>query len=655
MTENNDKIVALTDREKAREKLPIFYGSRDNFTHGFREVLNNGVDEILNHFDNGIVEIILHDDLETITVKDSGRGIPIQEVNENGKPYYDLIFSTLFASGKYEANDKTNSGVNGVGTAVLNATSDIFNVEVCNNGYKYIIEYENGGYIKVPLTKLEKTTDHYTKITFKLDKTMYTETKYEYENIRNIIDKTSKVSPNITLKLFYNNNEEIFHFDSLEDYFINHSSDNLVESFAGINKTYDEINGEKTQIKVVLSCADNEDSLLQECMLNGNNLIEKSSIYDGIITGAKFFINKYIKDNGLYEKKEKNISYDDVNNVLSFCCNVLSNRVEFQSQTKFSTAKKLYQDVAYEYIKNVLEIYSIERKNDFVKLVNQVLLCKRANEKAESTRKEIKKMLEEKITNASNRPLKFVPCRSKNPNEINFVVIEGDSSLNSIKLGRNSYNTCILPLKGKPINPFKSKLDKLLNNDEVKAIFKVLGCGMEYKGKSIKGVPKFNIENLQIDKLLIATDFDIDGYHIQCLFIAIIYTLAPQLLKAGKVYILYTPLYVIKIKTEIEYNGEKSKELLAYSETERNEIVKMLNDKTISFKETRFKGLGGLSVPIMAKALSEDKRIIKQITMEDAEKTKELLELFLTDERLADRKEFIETKGKEYFDYSLYE
>lgn len=655
MTKQNDKIIALTDREKARDKLPIFYGSRDNFTHGSRETINNGIDEILNHFDSGVVEVWLHDDLETMTIKDSGRGIPIQEVDDNGKPYHELIFETLFASGKYEANDSTNAGVNGVGLCTLNFSSEFFYVEVCNSGYKYIIEYENGGYIKTPLTKLEKSDEHYTKITFKLDKEMYTETKYNYENIENLIRKTSKVSPKITLKLNYNQQEEVFHFDSLEEYFITYSADNLITPLVGKNKTYEESDGEKTQVELILSYTNDEDKILQECMLNGNNLIERSSIYDGVVTGVKNFVNKYAKDNALYQKNEKSISNDDVETTINFCCNVLSNRVEFQSQTKFSTAKKLYKDVAQKYIQETLEIYAIENKEDFLKLVNQILISKRASEKAQTIVKQAKKQLEEKVTSASNRPLKFVPCRSKIPSEIDFIIIEGDSSLNSVKLSRDASCMCIQPLKGKPINPFKSKLEKLINNDEVLAIFKVMGCGMEYKGKQIKGIPKFNINNLQIDKLLIATDFDIDGFHIQCLFIGIIYVLAPQLLKEGKIYILYTPLYVINAKSEVEYNGIKTKELLAYSEAERNTIVKMLNDNKISFKETRFKGLGGLPVSIMSKALSKENRILKQVTMDDIEQSKEWLELFLTDEKSKDRKEFIERYGKEYFDYSLYQ
>lgn len=641
----NDKIVALDDRQKAREKLPVFYGSRDNFTHGFREVLNNGIDEVLNNFKIGTIEVELFDDLETISIKDSGRGIPIQEVDDNGKPYYDLIFTTLFAGGKYEASDNSNSGVNGVGLSTLVFSSEMFNSEIANGGFIYKIEYKDGGYIKTPLTKLGKTNEHYTKLTFKLDKEVYTSTTYSYEYIKDIVDKTAKVSPNITISLKYKDSIEEFNYSSLLDYFNTHTNDNFTDPYLGDNKLYEELDGEKTQIQVVFASTNSDENKLQECMLNGNNLIEKSSIYEGIINGFKLVTHKYAKENGLYLKNEKNIVSDDIDSSINFCCNVLSNRIEFANQTKFSTLKKLYKEISQKYIQELLEIYSVENKDEFLKLISNVLISKRIREKSEVNRSKLKKEFEEKVTNASNRPEKFIPCRSKIAEEIELILIEGESAKNCIETSRNKYNMCIYPLKGKPLNVLKAKsIDAILDNQEIKDILKILGCGVNYKGKNIKGVPHFNIENMNVGKILITTDMDVDGCHIQSLLLGLFYALAPELIKQGKIYLLHTPLYVITTKTE---------ELYAYTEEERNSIIKNL---TVKFKEVRYKGLGGISPQTMSKtAMDINNRRLEQVIWGDLEGGKNMINLCLTDEMSEERSKYIDDNGSNFFDYSLLE
>ena len=190
-----DNIRALSDREKAREKLPIFYGSFDNFYHGFKEILNNSVDEILNNFDKGEIIVRLHDDNRTITVSDTGRGMPI-DTYEQAK----LLFETLFASGKYDVTENTNSGVNGVGGTILQFSSSYFECKSNFQGKTYQIIYENGGDITKELTCLGETDKHGTTITFKLDDTCYTHTVYDENEIEDIIRRVSLVSENITFK-----------------------------------------------------------------------------------------------------------------------------------------------------------------------------------------------------------------------------------------------------------------------------------------------------------------------------------------------------------------------------------------------------------------------------------------------------------------------
>lgn len=636
-----DKIRALDDREKSREKLPIFYGSRSNKNHGFREVaINNTIDEISNNYDNGIIDIILHDDCKTITVRDTGRGMPIAGVS-NGVSNWELFFTILFASGKYDITEGENSGTNGVGGTILNYSSVIYNVRSFHNGEEYIIEFENGGYIKTPLTYIGETKEHGTEITFKLDKECYTNVVYTDEELIDIVNKVSSVSPKTTINFTHKGITKSYHYNTIEDYY----KQNIPSDYYFVcgSKSYDD-NNEVTKIECVLSPSNEP---IQQSFLNRNHLLEGGSINEGFIDGVKTFINKYAKEMGLYGKNEKTISNNDVESSISFVISVLSSNVEFQSQTKFATQKKLYKQLAKRYIQEYLEIFKIERQAEFKLLVNTILITKRANEKADTIRKDVRKKLEEKVTNSSNRPEKFVPCRSKDPREVELILIEGESAKNSVVTSRDRNTMCVYPLKGKPMNVMKKDIDTIMKNVEIQDIYKILGCGISYNGKNVKGLPHFNIDNLNVDKVVILTDRDDDGRHIESLLIGIFYTLSKELIEQGKIYVVHAPLYIIKTKKE---------DIFAYSESEKNEIVKELNLKNVKFTETRYKGLGGLAVQAMNKtAMSKENRKITQLTWEDAEKCKDMLELCLTNEKATERKEFIEKEGSKYFDFSILE
>lgn len=574
--------------------------------------------------------------------------MPIAQETE-GVPNWELFFLQLFASGKYDASDEVNSGTNGVGAVCSNYNSTIFNVRSWHNGEEHIIEFENGGYIKTPLTYIGKTDKHGTEITFKLDKTSYTSTTYKQNDLKNIINKVSGVSPKTTIHFFYEDEETEYHYDNIEDYY----KSNIQEEgyFLASSKCYDEeiydgftekMIREVTNIEAMFSTSVEP---IQEAYLNRNFLVEGGTINKGFIDGIRIFVNKYAKANSMYKTGEKAISSEDIENSVSFVINVLSNNVEFQSQTKFSTKKELYEKVAKTYIQEVLEIISIEQKDRFVAMVDTILLTKRANEQAENSRKNARKKLGQGMSKTTARPDKFVPCRSKNKDEIEVIFIEGDSALNSIKSARDALTMCIYPLKGKVINAIKNSLNDVLSNTEVIDIFQILGCGISYKGKKVKGMPEFNIDNLNVDKILICTDMDVDGLHIQSLLLGLFYVLAPELIKQGKVYILYTPLYVIK---------QGKEEYFAYSEEERNTIVKSFGGS--KFTETRYKGIGGLSPQILNRtAMDINKRKLKQIVWEDVEAGINMMELCLSDDTIKERKNYIETEGYKYFDFSLIE
>ena len=464
MIQTRDNIRELSDREKSREKLPIFYGSFDNYYHGFKEILNNGVDEVLNNFEEGTIIVQLHDDNRTITVSDTGRGMPIDSY-EQAK----LLFETLFASGKYDVTESTNSGVNGVGGTILQFSSSYFECTSHFQGKIYNIVYENGGDIKSELTCLGDTDKHGTEITFKLDDTFYTQTIYDEKEIEDIVKKISLVSENITFKFIYKDKEVIYN-NTIESYFENYSSDIIGNSIYGYRKTYSrdievERKGSKNIVKetayiqVVLGTCVGE-NLLQETMLNGNYLKDNGTIYDGIIEGIKLFANRHCKATNLIKGKEKNITNQDVESAVSFVCRLFSNIVEFESQVKFATKKEYYKEVAKEYIQEQLTIYKEENKKDFDRMIQQILICKKANETNEKAKQVLKKKLTDKTDSINNRVEGFIDCEIEKGGEL--FLTEGLSALGSIVLARNSYNQAAYPLRGKLINALKSSDDKLL-------------------------------------------------------------------------------------------------------------------------------------------------------------------------------------------------
>ena len=278
-------------------------------------------------------------------------------------------------------------------------------------------------------------------------------------------------------------------------------------------------------------------------------------------------------------------------------------------------------------------------------MVNQILITKRANEKAELSRQNIKKDLEKGANTIITRPDKYTPCISKDRTKICLIATEGDSGKEPMRKARNKNTMALYALKGKIINALKSSLDDLLNNKEVRDIFKILQCGMEYKGKAIKGINRYDESKLAIDTICACSDMDEDGLHIRSLFVCLFYVLAPDIIKNGHLYLLLTPLYAITYD---------KKRVYAYTETEKNEIVKSLENK--KYKAIRFKGLGSLTTDILSEtAMSEENRRMIQITWNDAQKCVDTLMLCMSNEKAQERKEFLEQNGDKYFDISTLE
>ena len=637
-----DKSYKLSDREKAREKLDMFFGDKSNFIHPLMEAINNGIDEILNNFESGTLTCVLHDDLKTITVRDTGRGIPIFNEEEA-----ETLLRTLFAGGKYDVTDNTTTGTFGCGLTATNYNSSLFECTSHMNGKIYHIKYIDGGHIEQELTCKGDTELHGTEITFRLDEDSFDNTIYNPEEIKLALRRFSQVSDKITI-VFIHNEEEVVYRNGFEEYFDNYATDILGTPLYGSTKKYSrtvdverkgkkEIAEEYLEIKAVLSTCTSE-SPLQETMLNGNYLKEHGTIYDGIIDGVKNYANKYCKDNKLYKSNEKPLNNNDVSSAIAFTCRVFNNLPSFGNQTKFYTKKEYYKEIAKKYIIEQLEIYKEENKKDFDRLIQQILICKRANETNEKAKQALKKKLTEKTDSINNRIEGFVDCEIEKGGEL--FLTEGLSALGSIVLARNSYNQAAYPLRGKLINVLKNSDDKIFKNEEIIDILNLLGTGIEYKSKFTKDLPKFDINNSRWNKIICTADADSDGKQINVLILTALYKLVPSLISSGYVYIAQSPLFEIKVSDNEKY--------YALSEAERDIKTRKLDLEGKKYEIHRLKGLGEVSKDVMYDTVcNKETRVLQQVKVEDVEEMINAFDVWM-DKNVTSRKEYIEKNLHKY-------
>lgn len=660
----DDNLRALSESNIVREKISVWLGSNNHSAviHCIRELIGNSEDEINKGYGDTIW-IYLDSDEKTITIIDNCKGLPVEGIGEREIdgvgvvqiPKYKLLTEVLFAGTKYDngldGNEDYTVGTNGVFLTVLTRSSESIKYEVARpNGNVYYFDYEKGKE-KTPIKIIGKSDKTYTKITYTLDDEVYDENCYTFEELCNLAkEQASLIKGKIIVGDRKTNDDAVFQYDNgivelLEGYTkeLNVLSEPIrvirtVEQFVEKQKTNDTV-----KLDMVFQYS-KEDEEVQIEFLNGSNLIHHGTIYDGIVAGMKSGLNKFIKDNGLYLKNEKQITNEDVMTGFNYVINFKSFFPTFANQTKFATMVVYYKDIMKETLENYLEVLTVENKELMQKIATQILLNKRVREKASDNRQKLRKELESSGSSASNRPDKYVPCRSKDRTKKRLIIIEGDSALNATKLSRDRIFDGILPLKGKPPNCLKKTIDEIMKNDEIRSLIKLGEAGVTYKGKTIKGLSKFDIEKFAYSEVDVLTDADEDGFHIRCLVMAIYYMLMPDVIKYGMLKILEAPLYRI-VSGKDEY--------IAYDEIERNKIISNLKGK--KFAETRFKGLGGLNPQLMAKTvMSMENRRVKEVTMNDVGEAVRYLEMFMDDES-EDRKQFIREHGREYFDYSIYE
>lgn len=643
---NREEIQHLDQREQARDKLSIWFGGRENYLHGLREVMANATDEIINNFDEGVISVELLEDKRTIIIEDTGRGIGMTG-DTNGTPNYELLFKILFAGTKYNSkgSEGTFTGLNGLGNTVLNYTSVLFDVTSRYGGQEHHIRFENGGDITQELTSKDmpkaERDRHGTRIEFRLDPEMYTEVEYTSEEVKDIARRYSVSSPRITVKYKHGDESEEFHYESSKDYFDEMNEEDATSSTVHGRMIDFDIDGEQTSMELSLATATEP---VHESYLNLTYLPSGGTINQGVINGTKLFMNKHCRDNKLFPKGVRSFSDIDVEESLSFLAVMFSSNADFEGQTKFLTNKELYFEVAKRRTQQLLEVAEIEDRENFDKIVKHLLLVQKDNTVNKKQKDRLKEAIEKEVNSLDNRVEKLKDSEVHGE-EAELYLAEGDSAHGAISLARKNYYQASMPMGGKFLNVLKLKnINDITNNEIVMNVIRAIGAGVDLGGKQ-KDIPKFNIDNMRYGKIIIASDQDPDGMQIQNLIITLFYVLMPEIIKKGKLFIAQTPLYEVKTK------GDDI--LYIYSESEYESLMDDGRDDIVSVD--RAKGLGQLDSHVLREtALDEETRSLIEVKVGDVKKAEESLDNWMGNV-VSYRKEYLSNNLHKYLETVLEE
>ena len=654
---NNDSIESCNDEIEAIRKKPASIGIEDH-NHLFTEVLANSIDEAREGYGK-LIEITKHKDL-SITVKDFGRGIPLGK-NSKGEYVYSKVLCKLWSGGKMNNTSQNGGylyslGTNGCGLKACNFTSDIFQCTSFRDNKKYFIEYQKGR----QNTKLQEEKCNYdstgTTITWKPSKEVFrTGNDTDIEFMKTMLKQQAIINGglkfifkneinNITQEFYYENGaidfiKEYGEDGNLSDIIYWSTETEGKDKVKKDDKLEEEENNKLYKIKCNLAFTFNNNKQLMEFYHNGSYLKNGGTPEDFIKNGFVYAIDKYLKDNNLYQKSDKKIAFDDIKDSLIIISDTYSTISLYTDQTKKQIDSELMKSYMTEYIKQQLEIYFTENPLETKRIMNQCLINMRANKQAEQSKLNIKKKLQSK-SNFTDNIDTFYDCISNDKNIKELYLCEGSSAEGSIVTGRNSQFQACFHVGGKMLSLLKAKYSTIFKNTVVKNLYKILKCGIEIKTKENKDIGFFNEKLLDFSKIILATDQDTDAYQIRCLILACIYRLSKTLIEKGYVYIAESPLF--------EIETENKKIYYAYTEQEKDDIIENLKKKHIKYnKPERNKGLGQVEASTIAKTMmNPNTRKITQVTVRDAEKMSKEFELWLGD-NIEPRKEEITNN----FDY----
>lgn len=650
---DNQSIKALKGADRVRKRPAVIFGSDglEGCEHSFFEILSNAVDEAREGHGSRIITTVYRD--RSLSVEDFGRGVPLGWNETEGRWNWDLIYCELYAGGKYDNNSEASAyeyslGLNGLGACATQYSSEYMEVHSYDGTTERTIRFRKGevdGKLEErPLSRKEAGRTG-TVVHWKPDLEVFTDVSIPVAFFEDLLRRQSVVNAGITFILRAEQEDGSFsentycYANGITDYLselVGENSLTLPVAWHMEAKGRDREDKPEYKLKADIAfCFSNTVSLLE--YYHNSSFLEHGGSPDKAVRLAFLYaIDKHLKTNNLYSKNESKITFNDIADCLALVINSFSTMTSYENQTKKAINNPFICDALNAFLRKQLEIYFIENPKDAEQIAKQVLVNKRSRESAEKARGDFKKKLAGAI-DVSNRVEKFVNCRSKDPTRAELYIVEGDSALTSCKLGRDAEFQAIIPVRGKTLNCLKCDYARIFKSDIIVDLLRVIGCGVEVKGKAKSDINAFDLSNLRWSKIIICTDADEDGFQIRTLLLTLFYRLLPTLLAEHRVFIAESPLFEITTKDQT---------LFAYDEFEKAEILKKLGNRKYTLQ--RSKGLGENEPGMMWQTtMNPETRRLISVSPADAAMTDRMFDTLLGD-NLPARKQFITEHGSEY-------
>ncbi|HAQ0201143.1 TPA: DNA topoisomerase IV subunit B [Enterococcus faecium] len=624
---NDSSIQVLEGLEAVRKRPGMYIGSTDSrgLHHLVYEIVDNAVDEALSGYGSEI-DVTIHED-NSITVADSGRGMPVG-MHASGIPTVEVIFTVLHAGGKFgQGGYKTSGGLHGVGASVVNALSKWLIVTIVRDGVEYQQKFKNGGKPDGTLKKIGKTKKaNGTTVHFLPDDTIFSTTKFSYEILAERLRESAFLLKGVKISLSDLRGEEpvkeIFHYEEgIKEFvdYLNEEKDTLTPVVY--------FSGEKEGIEVEVAYQYN-DGYSENVLSFVNNVRTKDggTHEAGMKAAMTKSYNEYARKVGLLKERDKNLEGSDFREGLAavLSIRVPENLLQFEGQTKEKLGTPVARTVVDNVISEQMGFYLQENSEMSQMLVRKAIKAREAREAARKAREESRNGKKRK-KGESLLSGKLTPAQSRNPKKNELYLVEGDSAGGSAKQGRDRKFQAILPLRGKVINTEKAKMQDILKNEEINTMIYTIGAGVG---------PEFSIEDCNYDKVIIMTDADTDGAHIQVLLLTFFYRYMKPLIEAGKVYIALPPLYKVS-------KGQGKKQVIEYAWT-GDELAAMIKKVGKGYMLQRYKGLGEMNAEqLWETTMDPTSRTLIRVRIDDAAQAERRVTTLMGD-KVEPRRKWIE-------------
>ncbi|MDR1205395.1 MAG: DNA topoisomerase (ATP-hydrolyzing) subunit B [Peptococcaceae bacterium] len=625
---NADQIQVLEGLEAVRKRPGMYIGSTgpNGLHHLVYEIVDNSVDEAMAGYCDQ-VEITLHED-DSVTVLDNGRGIPVDTHSKTDKSALEVVLTMLHAGGKFGGEGyKVSGGLHGVGASVVNALSEWFDVEIYRDGKIYRQRYQRGK----PVTEMDSggKIDHTgTKITFKPDTEIFREgIEFDYDTLLYRMRELAFLNRglNISLKDLRSGKEKNLAYDGGIRDFVRYLNKNR----EALHPDVLYIEGEKEEVQVE-AAFQYHDGYTENLFSFANNIhtTEGGTHEVGFKTALTRVVNDYGKKMNFIKENMPNLQGEDIREGITAVLSVKVKDPQFEGQTKTKLGNSEVRGIVDSIISDGLATFLEENPSVGRKIVDKALMASRAREAAKKARELTRR---KSALESMALPGKLTDCSSKDPSECELYIVEGDSAGGSAKGGRNPKIQAILPLRGKILNVEKARLDKILGNEEIKALITAIGCGVS---------SDFDVDKARYHKIVIMTDADVDGAHIRTLLLTFFYRYMPKLIENHYVYIAQPPLFKVKLK-----RGKKDDHYF-FSKKDMDQFIDGLETNSYD-KPQRYKGLGEMNPDqLWETTMNPENRTILQVDIQDALEANEIFTILMGD-KVEPRKEFIMSHARE--------